>query len=389
MRSIYFLLLLIFIIYILIGFTARPMGDDWCEYLYARVLGPFNATVFWYETWSGRFTVFGAKSLLYATFGSLGPALLPVFMIVTLIGVWTYALRKVTPYALLLSAVITYGAIAGFPNIYHNFYYPSASLLYFAPLILLGLLVVAIVYRWHFVLLVVFAFLSGGVNEPQAGLTLLVLLAFWWRQRSPHLIMAMCALGIGLLVGLGAPGNDVRSGTMQPELSLWMLRTAAISVLGQLFRTVVDTPLALLIPFAGGLITAPRKPFPYAHFWIMLLALGVLFVSWLSVTPTIIALTWGPARIFTLTQVLFAVAAVGVGMIIGSKQVYSRHILAMLLVAALCLTTGWAIHNAPFLIAEARATDLGYITNEPTIRAGVIGNDADDVASCIRGEMPL
>ena len=386
MKAALLLLVVILLVHGLVGLAARPMGDDWCEWSYAAERGPVGATLYWYATWSGRYTTFGLKSTLYSVFGLAAPSLVPLLLLVGNWGVWTFALHPRLRHAGLVSAAVIYGVVTAMPNPFQGLYYASASLLYVAPLMLVGLLVASVLHRWPWGITAALAFLIGGTNEPLALLVLVGLSGTVLCTRRLVLAPALLALVVGLALTYVAPGNAERAALEPMRFTPDILRLAFEALRDDLAALVTTQPLALIVPLTAGLVIGQRDHRLLARIPIWGLVVATLTVSWLVLLPVAGTLGRLPARSLTLPLTLISATACVVGLKLGSQRHYDPSVLTPVVVAALLMAIGWTLRDAPHLMADAVAFDRGIVTDIPTDRAQVVANSVNYARSCRQGD---
>lgn len=221
-------------LFIALSFFDYPSADDFCYAARARQLGFIGAQAFWYEHWSGRYTL----NLVYTAF-SLSGDLFKIYRfppIMLLISTWLgfcfliarIAQKQVsTPRIFLLGGIGTVLFIAGAPDVAQTFYWPGGSFTYQIPNILLVFLLGLLIWRETTAknnrLQVLILLLSSllviaivGANEVSLALTIAILgggviYALWMRRDSRFFWLLLLLVAIGsALISILAPGNYER-----------------------------------------------------------------------------------------------------------------------------------------------------------------------------------
>ncbi|MFZ1639963.1 MAG: DUF6056 family protein [Candidatus Contendobacter sp.] len=231
-------------LFIALSFFDYPSADDFCYAAKAKQLGFIGAQAFWYEHWSGRYTL----NFVYTAFMLSGdifkiyrfPPI--IFLISTWLG-FSFLTAKIAQgylsnlLVLLLGGVWTVLFIAGTPNIAQTFYWPGGSFTYQIPNILLIFLLGLLIWRETtarnkntriliFFLSSLLVIIIIGANEISLLLTGAILCcgaihALWMRRDSRAFWAGLLLIAIGAaLVSVLAPGNYQRYATLDQMTQL-------------------------------------------------------------------------------------------------------------------------------------------------------------------------
>ncbi|MFO1421891.1 MAG: DUF6056 family protein [Candidatus Competibacteraceae bacterium] len=221
-------------LFVALSFFDYPSADDFCYAAKARQLGLMGAQAFWYEHWSGRYTL----NFVYTAF-MLSGDIFQIYRfppIILLISTWLgfcFLTAKIaqshisTPLVFILGGVWTVLFIAGAPNVAQTFYWPGGSFTYQIPNVLLIFLLGLLVWRETTArnrnLRILIFFLSSllviviiGANEVSLVLTGAILgcgtcHALWMRRDSRFFWAALLLISImAALASVLAPGNSER-----------------------------------------------------------------------------------------------------------------------------------------------------------------------------------
>ena len=261
-----------------LGTFSRYIADDFCTASSLRRLGFAASQVYWYETWSGRYSFTFVVSLSQAVGPRLTPWL-PTLVLLAWLAAWLYFGRRVLGDTLRMGwlvwipigAVHAFATLSGAPNVYQSLYWQTGMTTYILPM---ALAIGYVGWMWPraagvadntkpgFGLgLVGFAtaFLVGGFSETYValqttalGLGLFLSLAFVDKEnRARAATLVGCGLVGSILAGLVlalAPGTQIRSGLMPPHPALVELLQATFKD-GYLFlaRTVKGSPAAIAL----------------------------------------------------------------------------------------------------------------------------------------------
>lgn len=221
-------------LFIALAFFDYPSADDFCYAAKAKQLGFIGAQAFWYEHWSGRYTL----GFVYTVF-MLSGDIFKIYHwppIAFLVGTWlsfSFLTAKIAQghfsklFIFLLGGIWTVLFIAGTPNIAQTFYWPGGSFTYQIPNIMLIFLLGLLIWRettatskntriLAFSLSSLLVILIIGANEISLLLTGAILFcgavhALWRRRDSRAFWIGLLLIAIGAtLVSVTAPGNYER-----------------------------------------------------------------------------------------------------------------------------------------------------------------------------------
>jgi len=221
-------------LFISLSFFNHPAADDFCFAAKARQLGFIDAQVFWYENWSGRYTLNAVWTAIMLSGDIVKNYPLPA--IILLLSTWlsfSFLTARISqnrlsaPFIFLLGGVWTVLFISGTPDPAQTFYWLGGSITYQMANIILILLLGLLFWREtsaksHLLRTGLFALCSLlviaviGTNEISLLLTGIVL--FCGAFYSVRGKRDSCAFWIGLLLIAGgaalvsilAPGNYQR-----------------------------------------------------------------------------------------------------------------------------------------------------------------------------------
>ncbi|CDH47370.1 hypothetical protein [Candidatus Contendibacter odensensis] len=144
----------VLILFITLSLFDYPSADDFCYAAKAKQLGFIEAQVFWYQHWSGRYTL----NLVYTAF-TLSGDIFKIYRfppIILLVSTWlgfAFLTAKITqsklsiPLVFLLGGVCTILFIAGAPDVAQTFYWPGGSFTYQIPNVLFVFLLGLLIWR--------------------------------------------------------------------------------------------------------------------------------------------------------------------------------------------------------------------------------------------------
>jgi hypothetical protein len=236
-----------------LGSFTRFIADDYCSAIYARDLGFVGSILFWYRTWSGRYSAFGMDWLvLTKLFGMYSIQLVPpVIMVIWLVFAFATInsyLKSIAPErnnlfpAIVLAVCSVYVVLALSPNVPQSLYWWNGFRSYTLPLVVLT------IYTFFFqliskqiqttkqlifwgILSFLFLFASGGLSETYAVLQFVLLvflivlkvLSLPRNKANPELILLLAGLLgtiLSLLVIISAPGNAIRQSRLTSQFDL-------------------------------------------------------------------------------------------------------------------------------------------------------------------------
>ena len=237
-------------LFIALSFFNYPAADDFCFAAKAKQLGFIGAQTFWYQHWSGRYTL----NLIWTGF-MLSGDIFQIYRfppIILFISTWLsfcFLIAKIaqgrisTLFVFLLGGVWTALFIAGAPDPAQTFYWLGGSLTYQIPNILFVFLLGLLIWRETtaksgnlriviFVLSSLLVITIIGANEISLVLTGAILCcgafyALWMRRDSRIFWVALLLIAIGAaLISVLAPGNYERyaglESVTQLRLTPWL-----------------------------------------------------------------------------------------------------------------------------------------------------------------------
>jgi len=221
-------------LFIALSFFNYPAADDFCFAAKARELGFLEAQVFWYEHWSGRYSLNSVWTAIMSS-GDIVQIYRypPVILLVTTWLSFAFLTNRIaqgqvsTSFALLLGGVWTILFIAGAPDPAQTFYWLGGSITYQMANIFLIVLLGLLVWRettansnplraWLFVFSSLLVIATVGANEVSLLLTGMILgwgtvHALWTKRDSRAFWVGLLLIAIGAaLVSVLAPGNYQR-----------------------------------------------------------------------------------------------------------------------------------------------------------------------------------
>jgi len=246
-----------------LGSFTRFIADDYCSYTYANEMGFFKSVLYWYRTWSGRYSAFGMDWLvLTKLFGRYSIQFVPpITLILWLIfatGTITLYLKSIAPGtnnllpAIALASGAIYTILTLSPNVPQSFYWWNGMRSYMLPLVVLT----SYTFLFQFiakrirtskqlvfwgVLSFLLLFASGGLGETYVVLqfALLGFLLFLKiiplprKKTDPELILLLAGfLGtiLSLVAVIASPGNAIRQSRL--GLPLDPINLALTSIAG-------------------------------------------------------------------------------------------------------------------------------------------------------------
>lgn len=237
-------LLLIIVIAVLalfigLSFFNFPSADDFCFAAKAQQLGFFSAQVFWYEHWSGRYTLNLLWTALMQSKDIFQIYRFPPIVLLLSTGFgMSFLIARITQGSLSTLLILLSGGVAmvllisGAPDVAQTFYWLGGSLTYQVPnilfLFLLGLLIwrettvkrksqrkLAFIFSSLLIILIV------GANEISmiiAGITLCCgfFYALWAKHDTRLFWLGLLLIAVGAsLASVLAPGNYERYASLE------------------------------------------------------------------------------------------------------------------------------------------------------------------------------
>lgn len=269
------------------GQFVRYIADDFCTASIAHTQGWWQAQVYWYQQWSGRFGFTAIVSALELTGLTIVPLLPFITIIIWGIGLtWLiYKCMRLLGYynatlmpALSLTVLTLAVYVLTNPQPGQAFFWFTGNLTYTLPLVCLTFLALAgsyildIAIKTNFnlqfyqrrrvqallVSIAVGSFLTVGLNETHglAQLTLITGLVIAvvilglsrtnvWRSLLPALGLALAASAIGFYLMYQAPGNATRTAHFPPNPTIE--ETLAQSTQAVSHYLIVDWPYAWFV----------------------------------------------------------------------------------------------------------------------------------------------
>lgn len=260
-----------------LGWFSRYIADDYCTLGSLRGQGFWGSQVFWYTTWSGRYTFTFLVNLAQAA-GSWIVQVLPAAAVVAFVVGGAYAARSAARSAGLadgrvasaaIGAALVFATLDGAPNIYQSLYWLTGMITYTLPLILLTLLVGWLLRRRDgdpptqdagpLVGVWLFTAVAGGLSETYAVLQAallataivvsLVLPGRKGRRRFVAILgSALFGSSVALVLLYVAPGTTIRREMVVDPIGVVELVRHTLAD-GRLFiaRTVKAIPMSLAL----------------------------------------------------------------------------------------------------------------------------------------------
>ncbi|HEX8968046.1 MAG TPA: DUF6056 family protein [Chloroflexota bacterium] len=320
------------------GWFARYTADDYCTAGIERAAGFVAAQVYWYQSWSGRFSYYAVVSLVEFA----GTGVVQILPAMALIGFVVAGAWAVLPVAraqgwpeprlasALLGGAIVLACLQGAPNLEQALYWQTGMLTYLLPLVLLTLYAGWLVRRLRagggpspaaLLASCLLLFVCAGLSETSLGVQLALLglatlmAAMFVHARDRRPLVTLLASGfvttvIAAVIVVAAPGNYVHeatlTGSVHPISELPTALRASVDFAGLFARAVefrarlavlVVVGLSLWFGFRGG--QANRPPTGRAE-WMRrgLLLVASLASTWLvllaATTPGYFAQLWDP-----------------------------------------------------------------------------------------------
>ncbi len=312
------LLIAVLSFYAALGFFTRAQSDDFCELLFTRVKGSIGLPATMYEIWTGRFTLFSLKGVLYGIFDQYLPPLVPALLIICLLISLNYGLRPLFRRGAFTAALtFTVALLTASTNRVQLIYWASGSLMVLTPVIFAAVLVGLILRHKSVVLIAGVAALSVGFNEPFSLVGILLLLFWLIYAPSRWTGTALIGASVGLVIMLIAPGNALRASSATIEQSVPLLQAIVDS--GRIYLNYLNhvfhlSPLSWLLPFTLGWWLHPRK----LHKNRLRMSVGLLIVALLLGYSTFLIVTWAGVGLGSRHEVVTSVLLLGTSFVIGS-----------------------------------------------------------------------
>lgn len=367
------------ILYFVIKTSAfvRLYGDDYCTSGILKRLGFWQSQVYWYNSWSGRYSynlLVHFSELFRLSSVELLPGLLFVILSISFAWLLIQIFGKRTASVITCLAIgllFTSLMVINSPNIYQTLYWQTGSLTYFVPFIFLNIVlgIVVLLYKNNkyfnipiLILIFSLAFFAGGFAESYVALqitilsSLVIIMSLLWRKRKPIIAVsvALAASVLSMLITMIAPGNKIRQAQLPSPQPIIGVIKGTVEGMIQYFQSIGGSPkylLALTLVFIIGLYLVIRveSNFKIAKINIVIMAsLLLLMVPILSVgsiyAPGLYALSTNPpARTLFMAEYPLIICSFAIGLVIGAymkKYAKSDKINAVYVssnVAAICI----------------------------------------------------
>lgn len=369
-------LALVLCLYAAAGAFMRMEADDYCHAADALEYGVLGSIKHSYETWSGRYSHLLVAGVLWPLFRETLPAVTPAILLAALALSLTWALRPITPHALLYALTLTVAVVAAASeqSLWAALYWTGASLTYIAPLVVAVLLVGVLLRptnRLRLIAAFALGFLFAGFNETTAVLGLAALFVGLVMTRKTSVLPALLGVVLGFTLVTLAPGNAVRGGYLPPSITRlnvqWAGGQAVVDMLGVALGSLVHAPLALALAFAGGWSLAPRnssvRPLRHRPLWIVVAVAFTLAAVALVLLPAYAVIGWVAPRVYFVATAVAVAGTAGVGYVVGScrPQETAQRVLPALALIVCLSTAGWFVERLPDLAGYARLHDAGAL----------------------------
>lgn len=260
----------------LLGSYSRLLADDYCSAAIARARGVLAGTLYWYETWTGRYAANFLDALAGAT-GVRAVAIGPGLALVLWLPLLAAAVAALTPrpaqlrIAAPLAAGIIFATLSVTPTVAQSLYWGQGMRSIVPPLILLPAYIALLgiasrplpalvrILTWAAGAAVVL--LAAGFNETYTAVQIAILggaLVLAWAAgpaaRSalvPGLAAGLAAALAGLALMVTAPGNAFRQAYFPPPPALPALLAIAGRNLAAFLANHVLLDLSALLSLAG------------------------------------------------------------------------------------------------------------------------------------------
>lgn len=271
-----------------LGTFTRYLADDYSTSYHLQKSGFWQAQVFWYETWSGRYSFTFLISLVELA----GIVIVPWLPFVALLAWFAslfWALKQIVSalgipvekkWLGILSGAIIFGVVRSLPNYSEVVFWQTGILTYQVTNIFLALSLALFLKRffsqpetpkvvpWEYLIAFIIAFLAGGFSETAvvvqvAILTLgLLYFSFYKNPTRNDILRVLLAAYLGswcsLVAIVRAPGNLTRNASLA-GLSLESLSVAFLSSLSDipvfLFEWVRDNTALVFVLLVTGVFT--------------------------------------------------------------------------------------------------------------------------------------
>jgi len=302
--------------FVLLSFFVHPHYDDYDFVNKITGKNVFEATVYWYNTWSGRFSsIFVSNALTYGTTNitlyRLYPILLMAFYVITFYVFFKTLFKDIISKnkIILLSFFFLVLYIYKMPQVTTGFYYMICS--YVSSTGTLALIILfAVLYKLldesvqkkssYIILGCLLALYIGGSYEPVMALAntfmcLACLLLIYHKNRNlKWFILIEIVVLLTSVLSVMAPGNKIRGGSdllITSENSPLHILTGSAYYGFQMLVQTIQNPLLLLsllffIPFAKKLYETNKVIRSYLNFHPLLAIIGVYIIIMVSYFPS-------------------------------------------------------------------------------------------------------
>ena len=365
-----------------LGFFTRYLADDYSIALILSKLGFWQAQVYWYQNWLGKFT-----HTFLVTFFSLGGVPLVRWLPMLALLLWSLFLFGCLGQALrvfqltlapawrgLLVVLIMFGTLKSLPEYQQVVFWQSGISDYMSSVVLSSLLLSLFLKRillsgnrplagWEMAAWFVAIFISGGCSETWAAMqvtwfTLGLLSLPIWRTAAVRrnaiiwLALGFLAACLAFVVMAKAPGNMNRD-TVVAELSFNLVSTALLSAFLDVNRFLFEwvsgqTTLILLLFLAGlgaGFSRQESESNPNRLPLGLLFLAGAFILLWAGFAPRFAAMgTRPPDRAIFTPLYLFILTLVFCGLLAGDllrSRLRPAWPVYSLLQLSLFLLVGW------------------------------------------------
>jgi hypothetical protein len=326
-----------------LGIFSRYMADDYCTLGSLRALGLLQSQVYWYSSWSGRFSFTLVINLL-ELIGPVVTSLIPGMTLLLWVSIGAVLFHRLASnlgyrltiiWAMTIQALVIFAVIAGVGNVFQSVYWLTGVVTYSVPLLLTTGYLLWVTLKFtqgderfstgDIFVSFLLPFIAGGFSETYVavqttalGLGICIVLLLTNRGlRSPRAL----ALSIGLLGSLlalilvaVAPGNSVRQDLFAAPLSIFEVLSRSLSNL-KIFLSIllnqelVTVLVTILIPGIAVWLLKPttgnQHPYSLKNKISILLGIPILAatLAFVSFVPYEYALSSYPdARVLITTR---------------------------------------------------------------------------------------
>ena len=307
-------------------------ADDYCFADTAVRYGFWQAQVYYYDGWTGRYfsnMLVHANPLVWNWYS--GFRVIPT-LAATGLSLACYALvntlfsdRSLRVH-LTITGLLFFTLLVGMQGVAETFFWTAAVASYTVPTIL-TIYLLAVLLRWHqlppggfrsltSVWAGVLVFAIVGSSETNLVLLLIILGAAFggqllFRRRLDGLLAGLMVVGlVSAWLVFRAPGNAIRLGANTDEGNVLLSLKTTIQTLGTaglnwLWRSPLLPLSVLWLPLAATLTRADNRLAGLFRFPPVLMGAGVLLTILLLVFPSVYGLGLAPVRVMNLAWVVF------------------------------------------------------------------------------------